>query len=122
MALSGAFLLLLSAWLPWVRIRTAFGDILIRGTDGTEGYLAMGIALLALFLLSRSPGKLLLPALLAIALCTTELYDMSRSMNSRDFLASVGLHAEIGSGIFLLLFSALLLLLSALIQIRGSEE
>ncbi len=57
MALSGSFLLILSAWIPRVHIRTAFGDILIRGTDGTEGYPAIGIALLALYLLFRSPDK-----------------------------------------------------------------
>ncbi len=63
-----------------------------------------------------------LPALLAIALCTTGLYDISRSLNNREFPASVELHADIENGICLMLFPALLLLLSALLQIFGSGK
>ncbi len=111
---ANSLLIILSAFLPWLVIRGPLATVIIRGTDGTEGYLTIAIGILAVALQLFRPRYLMVAALMAAALAITEGIDFFKGFRGRDLMSEMGMDIRPGIGLILLFLSSLSLILLAL--------
>lgn len=120
MGLAASALLGLSAFLPWVTLSfLSFSDT-TTGIESNDGWFVVSLAIIAGLLHFVAPKYAFVPGLFALGLGLYEIYDLYTATDDRAAMENKGLQVDLGIGMYLLLLSAIGVILISLSQWRKS--
>lgn len=122
MGMVAAALLGLSSFLPWIRVSVLGFSTTTTGIESNDGWLVLSMAIVAGLLHFVVPKFAFIPGLIALAIGLYDIYDLVNAGSERELLTNKGVDISLGIGMYLLLLSALGVVLLSLSQWRTTRR